>query len=164
MIRIYSITNLVDGKMYIGQSTNIEKRLANHKSALNCNYHRNKHLQRAYHKYGSESFLFRVLCECSVDDLDAKERDFICRFNTIKNGYNLEGGGNLLKKISDETKRIWSEMRRGSKRKPQKKQSESYRMHIRGRSYQKNISKSCQCHIKDICPAIKVKKQVMNQS
>ena len=34
---IYKIENLVDGKVYIGQSINVSNRLANHKSDLKHN-------------------------------------------------------------------------------------------------------------------------------
>ncbi|WP_194190322.1 GIY-YIG nuclease family protein [Clostridium chrysemydis] len=44
---IYSITNKVNGKRYIGLSTNIKKRVASHKDQLKYNRHENTKLQRA---------------------------------------------------------------------------------------------------------------------
>ena len=48
MIGIYKIENKVNGKVYIGQSIDIEKRWKNHISYLNKGIHRNKHLSQSY--------------------------------------------------------------------------------------------------------------------
>jgi group I intron endonuclease len=104
MIGIYLIKNTVSGKMYIGQSVEIERRIQNHKSSLLRGVHDNEHLQRAHEKYGKESLVYSVLRECSVDELDYFERYYINYFNSVKAGYNLESGGHALKTHSEETK------------------------------------------------------------
>lgn len=100
MIGIYKITNLVNGKCYIGQSTNIKKRWVAHRSdAFNEKseaYH--YPLYRAMRKYGIEKFSFEVLEECSSELLDEKEVFFIKQYNAYGDGgYNQdEGGGNAI--------------------------------------------------------------------
>ena len=46
MIGIYKIENKVNGKVYIGQSIDINTRWYNHRKELNGNRHHNEHLQR----------------------------------------------------------------------------------------------------------------------
>jgi len=41
---IYEIKNTIDGKVYIGRSLDIAKRLKDHERALRKGYHRNKFL------------------------------------------------------------------------------------------------------------------------
>ena len=69
MIGIYKIENIVNDKVYIGQSVNIESRWQQHINALENNSHVNKHLQSSWNKYGSESFVFVVLEECEENKL-----------------------------------------------------------------------------------------------
>ena len=54
-VGIYKLTNLSNGKIYIGQSVNVEDRIYKHKMALKGNYHKNDHLQKAWNKYGKNS-------------------------------------------------------------------------------------------------------------
>ena len=97
VIGIYKITNLVNGKSYIGQSVNIQKRFNAHKSVAfnpnDANY--NYPLYRAIRKYGLENFSFEVLEECDISELNNKEIYYISKYNTYgKCGYNQDKGGN----------------------------------------------------------------------
>ena len=56
---IYQIKNIINNKSYIGQSTDINKRIAKHKASLRHNKHNNSHLQNAYNKYGEDKFVFK---------------------------------------------------------------------------------------------------------
>ena len=88
MIGIYKITNLINGKVYIGQSQNIESRFKEHL------YHHNaSNIGRDIYKYKAENFSFEILEECSKEELDEKEDYYIYKYNSIENGYNLIKGG-----------------------------------------------------------------------
>lgn len=119
---IYKITNLVNNKVYIGQTNRktVEKRWNDHKSALNRNGHGNKHLQSAWNKYGSDSFKFEILEQFQPDmnfDIDNLERYWIKTLdsqNPIK-GYNKTGGGEGGKP-TEETRAKMSAAKKGKPR------------------------------------------------
>lgn len=91
---IYKITNINNGKAYIGQSIDIMTRWRTHKNELNRGCHHNNHLQYAWNKFSADSFDFSIIEECSVEDLDDREKFWINKFNTFgDNGYNLTDGG-----------------------------------------------------------------------
>lgn len=92
MIGIYKITNLINNKVYIGQSKNISKRWNAHRvRSQNDDYP----LYRAIRKYGLENFTFEVIEECNIDSLDDREKYWIAYYksNNPNNGYNLTAGG-----------------------------------------------------------------------
>lgn len=107
---IYGIKNIVNGKWYIGQSVNIDKRKGIHFSFLNRLAHYNHHLQEAFKKYGASSFEFQVLEEVSEELLDTRECALIDLYksNIPQFGYNLRTGGHLNHRISIEGKRKMS--------------------------------------------------------
>ena len=82
MIGIYKITNKINGKCYIGQSIDVEKRLREHKlrafrgnEETNKEYH--KALYRALRKYGIEQFTYDILITCNKEQLDDYESYYI---------------------------------------------------------------------------------------
>lgn len=100
MIGIYKVINLVNSKVYIGQSEHIERRWEKHHTApFNPNASQyNGPFYRAIRKYGIENFHFEVIEQCSKDKLDERERYWIKHYHTylgFKNckGYNLTLGG-----------------------------------------------------------------------
>ena len=114
---IYNITNLVNGKVYIGASKNIEKRWG---------AHRNGHsdLAKEFQTFGLENFKFEILLECPEDMLCQWERDMICLYDADdpEKGYNCKNDRpyslkrtEALKgrKLSEETKRKISEAKKG---------------------------------------------------
>lgn len=95
MIGIYRIQNKINGKVYIGQSININKRWKQHIYGLENNRHNNKHLLSSWNKYGKDNFIFEVICLCDVLELDQKEVYYIEKFKSYDYnfGYNLNLGG-----------------------------------------------------------------------
>lgn len=96
MIGIYQIKNLVNGKVYIGQSRNIASRWNRHRT----DYRKiDSAIYRAIRKYGLENFEFSVLEECSIEQLDEREIYWIKEKNSYKSiyGYNLTEGGSFAK-------------------------------------------------------------------
>lgn len=96
MIGIYKIENKASGKLYIGQSIDIESRWYSHIHDLDSNCHSNRHLQNAWNKYGSNNFQFTVIEKCSEDKLTEREQywiDFYGGVNSDKN-YNNRDAGN----------------------------------------------------------------------
>jgi group I intron endonuclease len=66
---IYSITNILNNKMYIGQSIHCYKRFNQHSNSLKkCGA-----IYLAIKKYGIENFEFDILEECDRDQLDNLE-------------------------------------------------------------------------------------------
>lgn len=96
---IYKIENKIDGKVYIGQSVNIEDRWIKHKSVSQNINHENAHykIYRAIRKHGLENFIFSIIEECSKENLDDKEKEWINFYDSYKNGYNQTLGGQSLK-------------------------------------------------------------------
>ena len=112
---IYGILNRKNNKIYIGQSVNVKKRLENHKSQLVHNKHFNNHLQNSVNKYGINSFEFILLKHCKIQYLNRFEKLFIKKYKSANPmyGYNLEDGGTVNHKVSDETKRKISKANSG---------------------------------------------------
>lgn len=95
MCGIYIIKNIVNGKVYVGQSVDIYTRWYNHKHDLINNVHYNTHLQASWNKYGEASFEFSIIKTCDQNDLDALEVEYISLYNSCdsKFGYNMSHGG-----------------------------------------------------------------------
>ena len=74
---IYSITNLVNGKCYIGSSVDTGRRWAQHRARLRDGDHHCPPLQRAWAKYGPEAFAFRVIERCDRDRLIEVEQRYL---------------------------------------------------------------------------------------
>lgn len=103
---IYSILNKVNGKLYVGQTTNLHQRWIQHKHRLRNNYHFNPHLQSAWNKYGEDAFEYNPLEHCTKKELGNCEDWWIEYFDATnrEKGYNLRKGGNEHFEVSDETK------------------------------------------------------------
>ena len=115
MAIVYSYTNLINGKKYIGQTINPEQRKSAHKSS----YQNEKDQEydslfhRALRKYGWNNFKYEVLIEDdNLDLINELEAFYINFYNTkTPNGYNiLDGGRNVRRVLSEKTKEklMWS--------------------------------------------------------
>ena len=108
---IYRITNLKNGKSYIGKTaTNFGDRWDCHKAQLNGGYHDNPHLQRAWNKYGSDNFEFRIVeIVTDVEQLNNLEIKYISQYKKEGKAYNILNGGDggflLGSHLSEDAKR-----------------------------------------------------------
>ena len=93
MIGVYKITNKLNDKCYIGISVDIESRWKDHKKLYNWKREPNKVLYQAFVKYGLENFTFEILEECQIVELGEKEKYYIEKYNSYKDGYNSTAGG-----------------------------------------------------------------------
>lgn len=107
---IYKITNNVNNKIYIGCTTNVEKRWNKHiKVALSKRKKEKFYIHNAIQKYGVENFSIETLIEIhSKEQMFSFEKKYIEEYKSNKNdfGYNLtEGGeGAFGRVLSKETK------------------------------------------------------------
>lgn len=116
---IYKVTNLVNNKIYIGQSVNsLQHRKSEHyKDAKRLN--RNTvYFHNALLKYNKEDFRWEIVDNSnSIEELNAKEIYWISYYNSTnkEKGYNLKAGGNggglccesTKQKIGETTKQKW---------------------------------------------------------
>lgn len=93
---IYKITNSVNGKIYIGQSIDIEERWYQHKYKAFDEKEKgyNSAIHAAMRKYGIENFSIEIIEKCESILLDERERFWIKELNCLSpNGYNILEGG-----------------------------------------------------------------------
>lgn len=132
---IYMIKNLLNGKMYIGQSWDVFVRWRTHKSAASRT---DSYLYNAIRKYGISSFSFSVIHEvdkiCSQDMLDDLEIAYISIHGSTDRtvGYNIKSGGSKGK-LAQETKDKISQKARG--RKPSEETREKMSRSGKGRIF-----------------------------
>jgi group I intron endonuclease len=104
---IYKVTNIVNGKMYIGQTVyDLKKRKGQHLYSVKS-YKDNFYFHRAIRKYGPDNFKWKIIHECdNINFLDRFEIFYIGYYDTYNNGYNLTlgGGGSVGGKVSAETR------------------------------------------------------------
>ena len=109
---IYKITNLLNGKCYIGQTIqDLNKRLRRHRND------KRPGISQAIKKYGWKNFSVEVLEKCeNREQLNEREIFWIAKLNTkAPNGYNLtiggKGGGEHI--VTEETRKKLSESHMG---------------------------------------------------
>ena len=119
---IYKITNLINGKIYIGQVYNksIEARFIRHCDGASKTS--KSYLAKAIHKYGKNNFKYEEIEECySVKELNEREQFWIAHYNSTNGdiGYNLtpdgEGGNTYLCKSDKEMSVIRSKISEANK-------------------------------------------------
>lgn len=160
---IYKITNTVNGKVYIGATSNFDNRWRQHRWQLRKNSHSNSKLQNAWNKHGEESFYFSVIYLCTREELRLAEQRFLDEYLAADQGYNLSmvAGSNrgykhteatrlrmsqaqLGNRVSDETKKKISEANKGRKQTPEEiaKRSEIRKGKVTPQDVRDKISKA----------------------
>ena len=83
---IYRIYNIKNDKLYVGSAVNLHQRRHAHFSLLKHNKHHSIYLQRAYNKYGEDSFFFEAIEFCEKEILIEREQYYI---DTLNPDYNI---------------------------------------------------------------------------
>jgi group I intron endonuclease len=109
---IYKITNKINNKAYIGQTTRtIDKRWNEHCKENSCLI-----LSSAIKKYSPENFEISIIEEVDNDQLDALETKHIKEFDTLfPNGYNIQTGGNKGKQHCEASREKMRQAKLGDK-------------------------------------------------
>lgn len=92
---IYKITNILNGKMYIGKtSSTIEARWKEHREDATCRNKEHRPLYSAIQKYGANNFVVEQIEEVPNDEIACERETFwIEHYGSFKNGYNATKGG-----------------------------------------------------------------------
>lgn len=114
-IGIYGIENTANGMWYVGQSSNLFKRVGDHISILKRGKHENISLQNDFNMFGIDNFEVHILENCIAEKLNERECHWIKEKDSVNNGYNISTGGYSASgiKMSEETRRLLSEQRKG---------------------------------------------------
>lgn len=96
LIYLYTITNMINNKLYIGQSVKPNQRWSQHKAYAKRDTV--QYIHRAMAKYGIDSFRFDIIATCRTEE-DANELEtvLIKQYNSRNKqyGYNIAPGGNI---------------------------------------------------------------------
>jgi group I intron endonuclease len=65
---IFQVKNIVNGKVLLGSSLNLEGPLNRHKFMLKIGSHLNKELQKEWVEFGADQFIFEILEVVNVKD------------------------------------------------------------------------------------------------
>ncbi len=91
---IYKITNIDTGKCYIGKSTNVKTRIADHfKSSIGIRSIADQAVHHAILKEGFWNWAIEVITYCDKEKLSELEKYYIDFFKAQEHGYNKTGGG-----------------------------------------------------------------------
>ena len=125
--KIYLLTNMINGKIYIGQTwLELWRRMRSYDNSI--------YLHSAIIKYGKENFKYEILWICNnQEEADEIEKYYIEKYNSRDNsiGYNLKEGGRggrhseetkakisqaqIGRVVSDETRQKISDIHTGLK-------------------------------------------------
>lgn len=86
---IYLITNLINGKQYVGQTTDFTRRMTAHK------YGAKQLIDQAIQKYGKDNFTYEIIDQSDdSEEINNLEIKYIKDYNSlVPNGYNIHSGG-----------------------------------------------------------------------
>ena len=100
MASIYKVTNQINGKVYIGKTTesDIQQRWKEHQRDSRKEQNKNRPFYQALNKYGPENFSIEKVEQCDVSILEDREIYWINYYRSYVgwddcNGYNATTGG-----------------------------------------------------------------------
>lgn len=94
---IYKFQNQINGHIYIGQSTDIERRYKQHLYDAKHPERPNTGIEDPIRKYGIENFSFSIIQLCEEEKLDEREIYWIAYYDSYYHGYNKTKGGKSLR-------------------------------------------------------------------
>ena len=115
---VYKITNLIDGRVYIGQTMRPETRYKEHFTHPNQD---NTLVDVDIRKLAAENFSYEVLDEYDItftveEKLNQSERKYIEQYNSLyPNGYNIQKGGSHRATMTPELREKFSKSKQGEK-------------------------------------------------
>lgn len=102
---VYTITNTVNRKVYVGSAVHFGRRWSQHISMLRSGTHHSRHLQSAFTKHGETAFMFAPILSCAPEHVVMYEQILIdgMRAADRAHGYNAAptAGSQLGHKHSD---------------------------------------------------------------
>jgi len=111
---IYTITNSVTGRVYVGQTNNFRERWYNHRRTLRLGVHRNWRLQSDWNQFGEDAYIFAIHTELShvaLPDLaDAMTRIEHAALCNLKDPYNINEAGDERLIVSSDTRALLSDI------------------------------------------------------
>jgi len=113
---IYSITNTINNKRYIGQTIHSKEYRWYRHCYMSAYEDEDNHFHRAIQKYGPDVFIIETIEEISdISLLNEREVFWITYFDTFKNGYNSTTGGDNGKILSQEARNKIISTKKGKK-------------------------------------------------
>lgn len=132
---VYRCFNRKNGKVYIGSSNGVEKRIGGHICQLDAGRHANPHFSAAWRLHGRESFEWRLMRECSEGELIEVEQEYMDLYMSWDGdcGYNIadKAGrppGRKGHKKSAETRRKMAEAAKKRFEDPERRRMMSERL------------------------------------
>lgn len=110
---VYAITNVKNGKRYVGVSRDVNRRWNAHRAELRRGVHYSDALQEAWNADGEEFFSFDVLEVCDPAEFSRKEAEHINKFlaKNPQHGYNRQSGPKGPRKRPFLRNPYWSGLR-----------------------------------------------------
>lgn len=149
---IYKITNTIDNKVYIGKTTDIDRRWKAH--VREYEKYNNRYLYRAMNKHGIANFHLEVL-ETNIPNemIDEYEIRYIKLYNSKSpNGYNMTDGGegSIGRPMNEKTKKILLDYRLNNSpsKQTRDKMSKSHKNRYKNPEERKKLSESMKGHKK----------------
>lgn len=117
---IYLIRNIVNDKVYVGKAKDVYNRMLGHRRNLRVkSKDENRHLIAAWHKYGEDTFEYIIIEEFEFDEQKLREREdyWIVYYDATNRdkGYNLRRDSSTGCIVSEETRKLKSELTKGEK-------------------------------------------------
>jgi group I intron endonuclease len=141
---IYKLTNVVNGKEYVGLTkSTLKRRWYQH---VHNAKNRSNHLSKAIRKYGKDAFECQALCSCTcVEDAEEMERHFIAEYDTLSNGYNMTRGGSAFTGMPGERNSMYGKTHTPKVR---QKLAEGASKRFKGKTYEELYGKKKAAELK----------------